>query len=44
MWDTVLTNDVHLSHDMPCQHCGHAYHVYLACGDACDCAPAPAVA
>jgi hypothetical protein len=44
MWDTVQTNDVHLSHDMPCQQCGHAFHTYLACGDACDCAPVLAVA
>lgn len=40
MWDTVQTNAVHLSHDMPCPHCGHALHTYLACGDACDCEPA----
>ena len=37
MWDTVQTNDVHLSHDMPCTRCGHAAHTYLACGDDCDC-------
>ncbi len=41
MWDTVQTTDVHLSHDMPCQRCGHALHTYLACGDTCDCEPAP---
>lgn len=29
----------HLSHDMPCQCCGHALHVYLSCGDGCDCPP-----
>ncbi|GAA1772902.1 hypothetical protein GCM10009795_018800 [Nocardioides hankookensis] len=40
MWDTVQTNAVHLSHDMPCTHCGHAPHTYLACGDSCDCVPA----
>jgi hypothetical protein len=40
MWDTVQTNAVHLSHDMPCPQCGHALHTYLACGDSCDCVPA----
>ncbi len=39
MWDTVLTNTVHLSHDRPCVTCGHATHTYLACGDLCDCVP-----
>jgi hypothetical protein len=39
MWDTVQTNGEHLTHDMPCPHCGHALHVYLECGDGCDCAP-----
>lgn len=39
MWDTVQTNSVHLSHDMPCPQCGHAPHTYLACGDTCDCEP-----
>ena len=39
MWDTVQTNAVHLSHDMPCPQCGHALHTYLACGDSCDCVP-----
>ena len=39
MWDTVQEQSVHLSHDRPCQHCGHALHVYLACGDGCDCEP-----
>ena len=38
MWDTVQTNDVHLSHDMPCQRCGHARHTFLGC-DGCDCQP-----
>jgi hypothetical protein len=36
MWDTVLTNDVHLSHDLPCPRCGHGVHTYLACDDSCD--------
>ena len=39
MWDTVQTNDVHLSHDRPCVACGHAAHTYLPCSDACDCRP-----
>jgi hypothetical protein len=39
MWDTVDTASGHLSHDMPCPHCGHALHTYLACGDTCDCEP-----
>jgi len=38
MWDTVQTNEIHLSHDLPCPRCGHAAHSYLACSDACDCA------
>jgi hypothetical protein len=38
MWDTVQTNPVHLSHDLPCPRCGHAAHTYLACSDTCDCA------
>jgi len=29
----------HLSHDLPCPRCGHPAHVYLACGDGCDCEP-----
>ena len=33
MWDTVQTNDEHLSHDMPCPRCGHALHTFLACGE-----------
>lgn len=38
MWDTVQTNDVHLSHDMPCARCGHDVHTFLACGTDCACA------
>jgi hypothetical protein len=38
MWDTVQTNDTHLSHDMPCVRCGHAAHTFLSC-DGCDCQP-----
>lgn len=43
MWDTVPTPDerhAHLSHDLPCQRCGHAMHVYLACDAQCGCTPA----
>lgn len=45
MWDTVLHSPGaysptgHLSHDLPCSHCGHAIHTFLACGDRCDCPP-----
>ena len=39
MWDTVQTNDEHLTHDMPCPRCGPAPHVYLECGDGCECEP-----
>ena len=30
----------HLSHDMPCQRCGHAVHTFLACSDSCACSSA----
>ena len=39
MWDTVQTNQRHLSHDLPCPACGHAVHTYLPCSDTCECAP-----
>lgn len=44
MWDTVQepgrdTRGVRLSHDLPCQRCGHAPHTFLACDDGCDCEP-----
>jgi hypothetical protein len=39
MWDTVLNSKEHLSHDMPCFKCGHAWHTYLPCSDECDCSP-----
>ena len=39
MWDTVQTNQVHISHDLPCPACGHAVHTYLPCDDTCDCPP-----
>jgi len=39
MWDTVDLGmgRVHLSHDMPCVHCGHAAHRYLPCDAECGC-------
>ena len=37
MWDTVQTNRLYLSHDLPCPRCGHAVHTYLACSDTCAC-------
>jgi hypothetical protein len=40
MWDTVQTNEQHLSHDLPCLRCGHASHPFLGCWDDCDCTPA----
>jgi hypothetical protein len=39
MWDTPQTNQAHLSHDLPCAHCGHAMHTYLPCSDTCACVP-----
>ncbi len=39
MWDTVQTNEMHLSHDMPCARCRHAVHTFLACGPGCACEP-----
>lgn len=39
MWDTVETNELHLSHDMPCARCGHGAHTFLACGNGCVCKP-----
>lgn len=37
MWDTVEARTTHLSHDLPCQWCGHAAHTYLPCSDSCGC-------
>jgi hypothetical protein len=37
MWDTVETNSMHLSHDLPCTGCGHGRHTYLPCSDTCSC-------
>ena len=39
MWDTVQTTTMRVTHDMPGTQCGHALHVYLACGDGCECQP-----
>ena len=39
MWDTVESNVRPLSHDLPCQACGHPAHTYLPCGDSCECGP-----
>lgn len=35
----TLTRVDHLSHDLPCQRCGHGLHTFLPCGDHCDCPP-----
>lgn len=40
MWDSPQTTTVHLSHDLPCQGCGHATHTYLPCSDTCTCVAA----
>lgn len=37
MWDPAPSDELHLSHDLPCASCGHALHTYLACSDTCDC-------
>ncbi len=37
-----ITSDVSrtpVPHDMSCACCGHGLHVYLGCGDGCDCGP-----
>ena len=39
MWDTVQTDQQHLSHDLPCPRCGHAVHTFLACSESCACEP-----
>ena len=38
MWDTIESDRLHLSHDLPCPQCGHATHTYLPCSETCDCA------
>jgi hypothetical protein len=45
MWDTIDTvpytaldaRAEHLSHDRPCDRCGHAAHRYLPCDANCGC-------
>jgi hypothetical protein len=42
MWQTAEDEDVPatgLSHEMPCPRCNHPPHLYLSCGDGCDCEP-----
>lgn len=39
MWNTAPEPSHQLSHDMSCPACGHGVHVYLACGDGCECGP-----
>lgn len=39
MRGVIQINSRHLSHDLPCPRCGHPAHIYLACGDGCDCEP-----
>ena len=42
MWDNPHENDAAqqmLSHDRPCQECGHAMHTFLPCSDDCGCRP-----
>ena len=36
---TITRVEHHLSHDLPCQRCGHGVHTFLPCGDRCDCPP-----
>jgi hypothetical protein len=40
MWNAEQEPESHLTHDMPCQRCGHALHTFLACSDTCGCAGA----
>src|SRR5690242_7876750 len=43
MWDTAETSDEAarlVTHDMPCQRCGHAVHTFLECSDTCSCVSA----
>ena len=37
MWEIDQSDQLHLSHDLPCLRCGHPAHTYLACSDTCDC-------
>ena len=31
--------DAPLSHEPPCVRCGHPAHLFLPCGDGCECQP-----
>ena len=39
MYDGPEVEDGPLSHEPPCVVCGHAAHLYLPCGDGCECRP-----
>jgi hypothetical protein len=40
MWEIEPDdNAATLSHEMPCPRCGHPPHLFLRCGDECDCEP-----
>ena len=41
MWETTsdAENSEPLTHEMPCPRCGHPPHLFLACGDDCECEP-----
>lgn len=42
MWDhpgDSQAEQAMLSHDRPCQECGHAMHTFLPCSDDCGCRP-----
>lgn len=41
MWDHVLENTIHISHDLPCLQCGHTAHSFLACDIDCACPGTP---
>ena len=37
--DTSDASPTPVPHDMSCACCGHGLHVYLGCGDGCECGP-----
>ena len=37
--DTSDVTRTPVPHDMSCAYCEHGLHVYLVCGDGCDCGP-----
>jgi hypothetical protein len=39
MFDTPDSEHPPLSHDLPCNVCGHPMHTYLPCSDTCGCLP-----